>query len=122
MALDSLGVCTFAMYQRFDAGLWTDLYRALTGMELTPRELLRGGERAVAVRRLFNLREGASRRDDRPPARFVREALPAAGGERPPLDPARVDQLLDDYYDERGWAPDGSIRPETLRALGLDGG
>jgi aldehyde:ferredoxin oxidoreductase len=107
------------MYQRFDAQVWADLYAAVTGIELSPAELLRGGERGLNAKRAFSLREGATREDDRAPARFVEEALSVAGELRPALEREALEALIDDYYDERGWTAAGCLRPEKREELGL---
>ena len=31
------------------------------------------------------------------------------------------DEMLNEYYAERGWDADGVVRPETRERLGLDG-
>ncbi|MBI5013945.1 MAG: hypothetical protein HZB55_00440 [Deltaproteobacteria bacterium] len=118
-AMDGLGVCTFAMYQRIDTRVWVDLYRALTGLELTAADLLRAGERGLNAKRAFNLREGATRADDRAPPKFVDEALAVAGGVRPPLGKEAAEFLVDEYYDERGWSPEGPIRSEKRAELAV---
>lgn len=120
-ATDALGVCTFAMYQRFDMPLWAELYSTLTGLKITPAQILQGGERGLNAKRAFNAREGATRADDRPPAKFVREALHVQGSDRPPLGEAFFEGLVADYYDERGWSPEGTLPVSTMRELGITG-
>jgi aldehyde:ferredoxin oxidoreductase len=116
-AMDGLGICTFPMYQRIDTRLWANLYTALTGLDLSPAELLRGGERGLNAKRAFNLREGATRDDDRAPPRFAEEAVAVAGGFRPPLGQETIDFLVDEYYEERGWILEGPIKREKREEM-----
>lgn len=118
--MDFLGMCNFAMFQRFDLSMWADLYTALTGLEMTPAGLLRGSERGLNMRKAFNIREGATRSDDRAPARFLREPVKVGDEQRGPLTPEQVERLIDEYYEERGWDAEGMIKPEKLAQLGLD--
>jgi len=77
---------------------------------------LETGERIYNVTRLFNVREGFSRRDDQLPPRF----------EEPREDTgwkiARTDfnKMLDEYYAIRGWDGEGKPKAETLKRLGID--
>ncbi|PSP55271.1 aldehyde ferredoxin oxidoreductase [Halobacteriales archaeon QS_1_67_19] len=73
------------------------------------------GERIWTLTRLFNVREGVSRADDElPPA--LREAPDGPGAS---IDPDRFDAMLDAYYADRGWAPDGRPTRETVERLDL---
>jgi aldehyde:ferredoxin oxidoreductase len=136
---DALGVCkfttaeTYAVYpEHLAAGL-----SALWGREMTGEELLTVGERIVNLERLYNVRLGLSRADDRLPERFTSEPLdvyafargeatPDAGEVTGSSDPVHVGLLrnfgamLDRYYRLRGWDEDGVPTPDTLRKLGLD--
>jgi aldehyde:ferredoxin oxidoreductase len=81
-------------------GILAKLYNAVTGFELSERDILKIGERVVNVDRAFNVREGLSRKDDTLPQRFLEEPLPdgPARGHVVNLDP-----MLDEYYELRGW-------------------
>ena len=46
-------------------------YSAATGSDITPRELLRAGERVFNLEKLLNVREGFSREDDRIPLVYL---------------------------------------------------
>ena len=103
-ALDALGVCRFPIYQRIDLGLWTELYSALTGIEITPEDMLKGAQRAIDLQRKFNLREGATIEDDLPPKRFFEEPLKFGEKIISPLGEDRLKNLIKEYYQERGWS------------------
>jgi len=72
--------------------------------------------RGLTLARLFNLREGMSRVDDRLPARFS-DPLPKHAG----LTREQQDKVVTDYYVEQGWDPaTGVPTAETIRALELE--
>jgi aldehyde:ferredoxin oxidoreductase len=86
------------------------------GWDWTADDLLQTGERLFNLKRLINLRFGMTRGDDTLPRRLLAEPRPSGGaaGVLPDLD-----LLLHDYYQVRGWMPDGAPSPERLAALGL---
>ena len=80
-------------------------------------ELLRAGERAFVLKRLYNLARGdRGAADDTLPTRFLTEPFAAgsSAGCVPPLA-----ELLADYYAYRGWDERGVPTPATLERLGL---
>ena len=116
--LHSLIVCDF------HAGLIPlkmDFYsRALsmvTGEEWEIERLYRVAERTETLIRLFNCREGFSRQDDQIPARILEESLPDGPARGQKIGRAGFDRMLDEYYELRGWGPDGCPREETLKQL-----
>ena len=132
---DALGVCkfttteTYALYpDDLAAGL-----SALWGQEIGAADLLTAGERIVNLERLYNVRLGLSRADDRLPARFTEEPLPVhtfirdeiAGDVSSSPRPIHVgrlqdfDRMLDRYYCLRGWSAQGVPTPQTLARLEL---
>ena len=121
--LECLGMCQMDWFQRFDISAWADLYSAATGMEIDAAGLLRAAGRGRDMRKAFNIREGATRKDDRMPKRFLTEGVKIGDGMRPPLDEGYVNGLITEYYEERGWDPkEGTIKPERLVELGVPQG
>jgi aldehyde:ferredoxin oxidoreductase len=116
---DALGFCVFI--SRGDPmGLeeLAKMFSKATGVEVTVADLLKAGERIWSIERLYNLREGFTRKDDRLPGRFLEQPMaqgPSAGHL------VELDTLLDDYYAQRGWDQDGHILPSKLEELGLAG-
>jgi len=112
---DALGFCVLS-----SAGtLFTDLaelFSTSTGIDMDERSLRRAGERICNLERLFNLREGFTRRDDTLPKRLLKEAIMGKDGHLHTVD---IERLLDDYYAARGWDGEGVPLPETLERLGL---
>lgn len=99
----------------------TRLYWLTTGIELSADELLKAGERIWTIQRLFNAREGASRKDDMPPPRMLTESVTVGDKVNPPLEESYVQGLLDEYFEERGWdIATGNPTRQKLDALGLE--
>jgi aldehyde:ferredoxin oxidoreductase len=75
-------------------------------------------ERQVNLKRLFNAREGISRKDDNLPARFTDEPMPEGPGKGQVVD---LESMLNDYYRLRGWDLEtGLPTKETIRRLSLE--
>lgn len=117
---DVVTICKFPMVppRPLKPALLVELVNAVTGWRLTVQEFVTTGERIFNLARLFNLREGIGRKDDRLPARF--EEVLAEGGSAGESYPRQeLEKLLDEYYALRGWSADGTPMPETLSRLGL---
>ena len=98
------------------------LMKAVTGMDLTPEEVQRVGERINNLARVFNVREGFTRADDTLPLRVLTEPLTcgASQGHVVGVDDFRA--MLDEYYLARGWdVATGVPGREKLVELGLEG-
>ena len=118
-ALDTLGACKF-MGLCVASDEWVKLVQHCLGREFTYDDLVRVGERACNLARVFNVREGVSRADDTLPPRLLEEPLPdgPAKGKVNENLPA----MLDKYYELRGWdKATGKPTPEKLKELGLEG-
>jgi aldehyde:ferredoxin oxidoreductase len=119
--LASMGLChRTPVTQHFDLQIITDLYRALTGIDSSPRELMEAGERIWNLQRAFNQREGPGKADDMPPPRVLHDSIKIGDKEFPGIGEDRANELLSEYYDERGWnAEDGKLTKTKLDELGL---
>jgi aldehyde:ferredoxin oxidoreductase len=120
--IDSLVVCKFSRgtyYKEFED--MAKLYSVVTGSSMTPEELRRAGERINNVGRLFNIREGLSRKDDTLPYKVMHLPIPDEGPSKGAfVTQEELDLLLDDYYEARGWTRDGVPTKEKLTELGMD--
>jgi aldehyde:ferredoxin oxidoreductase len=89
--------------------LFARLYASLTGIDITPAEVIRAGERIWNLQKLFNLRHGEKPGDADYPSRFYEEPVRAgpAAGRR--LDREKVREVLREYYLARGWDPDTGL-------------
>ena len=113
--VDSLAMCSSMSFVLAPQAMLS-LYRAVTGIALEEEEALRIAERINNLERLFNVREGLTRKNDTLPRRLLKEAMPTgpSKGNTVPLD-----QMLDEYYELMGWDSNGIPVPERLRELGL---
>jgi aldehyde:ferredoxin oxidoreductase len=111
--VDSLILCRFtslALTIEQYAGLLT----AATGTEYSPEEFKKVGERIWTLERLFNNRAGFRRADDTLPKRFLEEPL-KTGNSRGRI--VKLEQMLEEYYEERTWTEKGEPKAELLKEL-----
>ena len=110
---NQVALCHFLAY---DDAQSLDIIKAVTGWDITPDEMATTARRGLTLARLFNLREGFTRADDRLPARFS-EDLPKHKG----LTAAQQGAIVTEYYLKQGWDPEGGVpTKETIRALEIE--
>jgi aldehyde:ferredoxin oxidoreductase len=98
-----------------------DLMEAVTGLQYTPDEIRKVGERMNNLARAFNVREGFTRADDRLPERLMTEPLEAGASKGQVISKDDLNQMLDEYYTDRGWDLNtGAPTKEKLVELGLE--
>ena len=88
-----------------------------TCRNLTTAQILLAGERIWNLARLFNLKAGIDKSQDTLPKRLLSIPIPdgpAAGQLH------RLDEMLPEYYQLRGWDADGVPTDEKLTELGLN--
>ncbi|MBM4424608.1 MAG: aldehyde ferredoxin oxidoreductase family protein [Chloroflexi bacterium] len=115
-AIDSLLLCKFtnlAVAEEYFARLLT----AVTGQSYKADDLMRIGERVWNLERLYNLREGFTRADDTLPPRLLNEPSPAGPSAGFTV---RLEPMLEEYYEFRGWDTNGVPTPAKLKMLELD--
>lgn len=118
---DVVSICKFPMIppRPLKPRLLVELLNAVTGWHLSMEDFLTVGERIFNVARLFNVREGVSRKDDLLPLRFE-EPLKEGGSAGEAYPRRELEKLLDEYYTLRGWSTEGIPTSETLKKLGLE--
>jgi len=122
---NSLGICLFAVntWKAVGPTHCAKLFSAYTGWDITPSEIMQTGERIYNLMRLYNMREGLTRSDDDWPLRFYNEPLRGGPAEGTKLSKCKINQLLDCYYELRGWDKiTGNPTEEKLEELGLKEG
>lgn len=122
---DSLTQCRFASERGFGGLInenYVEMVNAVTGWGVTLEELERLGERIYNLERVFNCREGITRKDDQLPWRVQQEAIPSGPSQGMYCPPEELQMMLDEYYRLRGWDRNGLPTPERLKLLGLGGG
>lgn len=103
---DCLGLCTFFTLSRgylLNSTVSTDLYNQATGSDFSIADLVQAGERIINLERAYNIREGATRKDDTIPARLLNEPVPDGIHAGMRTDQTQLDIMLDEYYDVRKW-------------------
>ncbi len=113
--IDSLGLCIFTIFA-LNPEHYASLLSSVAGEPMEGSQLLRMGERIWNLERLFNLREGFTRKDDRLPPRFSQETLPRGHSKNQVVE---LEPLLEEYYRLRGWDREGVPTEEKLEELGL---
>lgn len=102
--LDCTGICARSIYNVFGADRIAGIYSALTGIKKSAGEILRDMERMWNVEKAFKVREGLGQKEeDIGPKRWMTEPVRWKGKEFGPISRERLDALLAEYYDERGW-------------------
>ena len=121
--IDSAGLCIFFTVRNLaskDLGVAPtgilEYINAATGAEYTLEELQDAGERIINAERIFLQKAGFTRKDDSLPERLTKTPSPTG--------PAKglvchLDEMLEEYYEVRGWTDDGFPEDGLLDRLGL---
>ena len=119
---DSVTLCEFASIFIADTfqKLMAELVSGASGWEFTEQDMWDAGERLNNVCRMFNLREGFSRKDDTLPDRLMKEPLKFGISKGAVIEQKDLDFMLDEYYQARKWDKNGVPSEEKLIQLGLD--
>jgi aldehyde:ferredoxin oxidoreductase len=116
IAENCLTMCVFPGWHVSDLA---EMVEAATGWSFTTYELMKVGERATTLARIFNLREGFTAADDRLPERShgpTRDGVLADGG----IDRGELQEALRTYYAMLGWDRETGIPTlDTLHDLDI---
>ena len=116
-AVDSSGLCVFTTFAWTLDNIAPQVDAACEG-DWSPERLVEVGERIWNLERDFNMKAGLTGKDDNLPKRFYKDAAnvgPAKGLT------TGLDEMLPEYYQLRGWAPDGTLTTQTRQRFGLPG-
>jgi aldehyde:ferredoxin oxidoreductase len=113
--VDCAGFCQFSMSGQPPPLLFPQLATA-TGVNYTFPEIMFNGERIWNLQKLFNLKAGLTKKDDRLPKRLLEEPATAGPGKGMVPD---MDTMLNYYYMQRGWDEEGVPTPQKLAELGI---
>ena len=95
-----------------------EILNNITGWDIDPKQLAQCGERINNLKKQFNIREGWNRSHDNLPKRIFSD--PLINGEKvSSISESELDNMIEYYYDARGWTSDGIIPPEKLVSLGI---
>lgn len=100
--MDSLIMCKFlrGVFEDFYAES-AEILRAVTGWDVTAKELIETSRRIVTAKRQFNLLAGWTPEEDTLPERFLKTPLP--NDPAASLSRERLDELVAEYHRQRGW-------------------
>jgi aldehyde:ferredoxin oxidoreductase len=97
------------------------MFQTCVGWDMDAAEVMKAGERIWNLQRIYNLREGETRKDAIFHKRFLKEKLPEGPAKGMVIDKKKVDRMLDDYYAERGWdRKEGIPTKKKIKELGLE--
>ena len=113
--VDASGLCLFST-MAMGPQVLSQLVAEALDMPIDEQDMQRIGDRIWNIERLFNNKAGLGRKDDSLPPRMLQEPLTegVVQGHVVPLE-----QMLNDYYQYRGWDAEGRPTPEKLADLGL---
>jgi len=110
---DALGLCaglsSFPLKPPYHIHNLPLFISAATGIDMDEAKLTKAVKRYRTLVRAVNIRRGMRRKDEKPPENHWKKRFPELEKE-----------LLDTYYNLKGWNEDGIPTHETLRDLGLD--
>jgi benzoyl-CoA reductase subunit BamB len=110
---DALGMCSglssFPLKPPYHIHNYPKFISAGAGIEMDEAKLTQAAKRYRTLVRAVNIRRGMRRKDEKPPEDHWKKRFPELEKE-----------LLDTYYQFKGWNSDGIPTPESLHELGLD--
>ncbi len=118
---DCMILCKFGARNAF-ANSWDEmvtLTNAASGFGYNVDELRMVGARSWTMERLFNLREGISKKDDTLPERLFTLAIDEGPSKGAVVNKADFDKELEEYYKLWGWTSEGIPTKDALDKLGL---
>jgi len=112
-SIDASGMCLFTS---FALGVqdYTDLINAALSLDFTADDIMKIGERIWNLERKFNFEAGIKPEEDTLPQRFLKDGI-SDGPQKGAV--VKLDITLPDYYNLRGWNPDGTIPESKLKEL-----
>ena len=114
-AVDSSGCCAFAGNAWGLEDYAAQIHGACEG-DWDADRLMEVGERIYNLERMFNLEAGMTKADDTLPQRMLKEAAKSGAGKG---HVAELDKMLPEYYELRGWDPDGNVPQQARQRLNL---
>ncbi len=114
-SIDSLGLCLFTSFA-LGADDYAALVNAVCGTDHTGDSVFEAGERIWNIEKMFNLESGIDPSEDKLPRRILEDEIPEGPSKGHVL---KLDVLLPEYYQLRGWTKGGIPTDERLAELGL---
>jgi aldehyde:ferredoxin oxidoreductase len=114
---DSVKLCKFILFGGIKVHHMVDWLNYVTGWNMSVEEFMQAGERTFNLKRLYNVREGITRKDDTLPPRILVHKR-GSGGAAESL--PNLGEMLNQYYRARGWDEMGIPSAAKLRELGIE--
>jgi aldehyde:ferredoxin oxidoreductase len=95
------------------------LFSAATGWNTTEDDMKLIGERIWNLIRMYNLREGITRKEDTIPDRISKDPIAEGKAKGHVVTREDFEKMLDEYYQLRGWDAAGRPTKQKLAQLGL---
>jgi aldehyde:ferredoxin oxidoreductase len=109
---DLLTICKYASSTGLSLTQIATFFELVTGKRMSVNDFMKTGERSFTLKRVLNCNWSASSRDDNLPKRLLE---PQDGGTQQHV--PDLDLMLKEYYEIRGWMPDGEPSEEKLKEL-----
>jgi aldehyde:ferredoxin oxidoreductase len=120
---DALEVCKFITAHNghgITLADMADMLYSVTGVSMDTSGMREVANRIFTVERAFLVREGITKQDDFLRGKWVNGPVPNGPFEGNTIEEDKWRQMLEEYYETRGWDPDTGIPTrETLESLGL---
>ena len=114
---DALGVC------KFSRGIFLlnfeEILDAVTGRAYKEDELLIIGERICNVKHIFNIKAGWTKEDCKLPEK-IHKPIPKGVSKGSYVSEEEEKEMLEDYFNARGWDKNGIPKKEKLKELGIE--
>jgi aldehyde:ferredoxin oxidoreductase len=118
--LHSLLVCDFqSKFIPLSLEDYAQYFQAVTGEDISTEDFLSIAGRIETLIRMFNVREGLTRKEDTLPQRTLNEPLPDGPAKGQCIGDENLNRMIDEYYASRGWDSSGIPTKETLKKLQL---
>ena len=114
-AVDSSGTCVFTTFALSGEDIAPMIDAACKG-DWSVERFVEVGERIWNMERQYNIAAGCTGADDTLPERLLKDAAKSGSAEG---SVNRLDEMLPEYYQLRGWDATGVPTGETLSRLGL---
>ena len=118
--LHSLLVCDFpSKFVPLTQEDYSNYFEAVTGEAISPSDFAVIADRIETLIRMFNNREGFTRKDDTLPERTLNEPLPDGPAQGRCIGEENLNRMVDEYYEARGWNSEGVPTEATLKKYDL---
>jgi aldehyde:ferredoxin oxidoreductase len=121
--MDSLDLCQFVYgpaWCLFGPVETVAMVKAVTGWDVTIKELIQVGLRRINLMRTFNAREGFTRKDDILPNKFFKPLVGSGPTAGISVGREEFETALDMYYQMQGWTIDGVPTFDALKQSDIE--